>query len=140
MNRTSTTRTVALAVAVVASLGAIAVGTTGSVSMLQPASTRTYELPRIRICGFGNSTVRLDTQTGEMSALRGDGTAKGTGESWERRVPAVSGQHSGMLDIVITKPATYDGVYLVDIDGTRTWLLKWVGNANGEWREVRQIR
>lgn len=119
----------ALGVAFVAAAGMAQIGPSAEVS-------RTYELPSQRILTIGNHLVRLDTRTGAVHRLRGDATATSSGQDWSQRVPAVTGQHSGMLDIQQTRGGSADGTFLVDVAGQRTWLLRWRGNEDGIWQDV----
>jgi hypothetical protein len=97
---------------------------------------QTYELPSFRIFRLGSEIGRLDTRTGAVSILQGPATARGSSNSWARRVRAVQGQTSGMLDVQILQEGSPDGVFLVDVVGNRTWLLSYRGNQNGEWRTI----
>ncbi|MHC5003348.1 MAG: hypothetical protein ACYTJ0_09505 [Planctomycetota bacterium] len=98
--------------------------------------SRTYELPSQRILTIGSHIVRFDTQTGAIFRLRGEPTVTTSGQDWSQRVPAVTGPTSGMLDIVQMRGSSADGTFLVDVAGSRTWILRWRGNEDGIWQPV----
>lgn len=96
-----------------------------------------HDLPAVKVFAIDESVVKLDTRTGAVYLLRGSGGTTGSGDQWAQRVDAVEGTTSGMLDVQQVATNTTASTFLVDCDGERTWILKWRGNANGEWQEVR---
>ena len=116
----------------------VAVTISTAVSQHSTAIGRTYDLPTNKYFSIGGHILRIDTTTGQMFRLRGAANATQTGNTWAPRVPPVRGSHSGMLDITQLSPGSGDGVFLTDVAGSRTWLLKWRSNEVGEWFELRE--
>ena len=100
--------------------------------------TRTYQLPASRVVLIGDAIVKLNTQNGALQLFRGTAGPTGSGDEWVLRVPPVKGKTSGMLDLQDVHPGTFSGVFLVDVSDDRSWILKWRGNENGEWLEVKE--
>ena len=122
---------------VLATVCVVAVAISSAVSQHTSGMNRTYQLANMKYLSLGELTVMIDTRTGQMWRLRGGTSATQTGNSWASRVPAVKGSHSGMLDFTQMRAGSADGVFLSDVNGDRTWLLKWRGNETGEWFEVK---
>lgn len=129
-------RTVILTGALVAA-GLFLLVTTSRANQSVSASIQAvHDMPATKVMRLGSHIVKLDTRTGSVHLLRGSGGARGSGDEWTLRVSAVKGATSGMLDVQRVSTDATETVFLVDIDGERTWILKWRGNENGEWQEV----
>ncbi|NQY92398.1 MAG: hypothetical protein HRT46_12195 [Deltaproteobacteria bacterium] len=115
--------------------GAFLIGASQSAApQIQPV----YEIPSTKIMTIHSHIVKLNTRTGAIDMLRGAAGATGSGDQWTQRVPEVKGATSGMLDVQLVKTSGTETTFLVEVDGDRTWILKWRGNENGQWQEVRQ--
>ena len=104
------------------------------------ADARTYVIPSTQIISFNDTVGRLDTATGAVYQLRGDVNAPSSAKTWELRVPAVSGDTSGVLEIQRATFNNPEATFLVDVVTGRTWLLNRRGNNNGTWDEVKIYR
>ncbi|MHC4948925.1 MAG: hypothetical protein ACYTG1_11790 [Planctomycetota bacterium] len=106
----------------------------------QPASAgfdRAFLLPASRIFDRGTDIVKLDTRDGSMHLMRGRAGATGSGNEWQERVAPVRGETSGLLQMQRAGQGDAASVFLVDVLGDRTWILRWRGVDRGEWMEIR---
>ena len=87
--------------------------------------------------------ARLDTTTGAVYRFRGDVDNPSVRNTWQRRVPPVNGQHSGLLEIQqVRLPGSRDRegsstTFLVDIVTGRTWILRPRASTNASWDPVK---
>jgi hypothetical protein len=80
--------------------------------------------------------ARLDTTTGAIYRFRGDADNPSVRNTWELRVPPVTGEHSGLLEIQQVTLGRHRTTFLVDIVDGRTWILHRRASTNGSWDPV----
>jgi hypothetical protein len=110
-------------------------GRNEQVTILQTGA-RNYIVPAAQIISFNDTVGRLDTTTGAVHQLSGDLRNPSVRNEWELRVPAVSGETSGFLEIQRATFNDPEAIFLVDIVTGKTWLLRRRGNDNGTWDPV----
>jgi len=123
--------------ALAATAGAVILGAgrNEQVTILQ-AGARNYIIPAAQIISFNDTVGRLDTATGAVHQLSGDLRNPSVRNEWELRVPAVSGETSGFLEIQRATFNNPEAIFLVDIVTGKTWLLRRRGNEGGTWDAV----
>jgi hypothetical protein len=80
--------------------------------------------------------ARLDTTTGAIYRFRGNVENPSVKNTWELRVPPVSGKHSGLLEIQQASIGKRRTTFLVDIVDGRTWILRKRASTNASWDPV----
>ena len=95
---------------------------------------------------FDSNIARFDSSTGAVYRFRGDIDNPGVRNTWELRVPAVSGSTSGLLEIQrISLPNAAHSqdssqsrlaTFLVDVVTGRTWILRHRASSNATWDPV----
>ena len=119
---------------------AVAVGMGAEHANQYRADARTYVIPSTQIISFNDTVGRLDTGTGAVYQLRGNVNAPSSAKTWELRVPAVTGDTSGVLEIQRATFNNPEATFLVDVVTGRTWILNRRSNDNGSWDEVKIYR
>ena len=98
---------------------------------------RAFLLPASQIFDRGTDIIKLDARDGSMHIMRGRAGAAGSATEWQQRVSPVRGTTSGLLQIQRAGKGDSASVFLVDVLGDRTWILRWRGVDSGEWVEMR---
>lgn len=136
-------------VAALAVSGAIALGNGPTAPPIDRDAASLAILPNVRIISWSDpfnqrggqeSVARLDTRTGAIHVAHGNLTNRSSAITWQRRVPAVSGGHSGMLDIQTTPFGRNSEVFLVDNVTGKTWILRRDNNGNGRWSAIDEFQ
>jgi hypothetical protein len=97
---------------------------------------RSYLVPASRIISWDQTIGMLDTVTGAVYKLEGSLDNPGARLSWKLRVPPVTGETSGLLEIQRATFNRPDATFLVDIVTGRTWILRRRASSNGSWDPV----
>lgn len=90
--------------------------------------------------------ARLDSRNGAIYRFRGDVNNPSVRNTWELRVPPVSEETSGLLEIQTIRPVRTIGtpgeptVFLVDIVRGSTWILRQNASTNFRWDAVEIFR
>ncbi len=143
------------AVAIAADMGA---GSTRSSrkAVLDPArnqflfsATEIIDLPGGDV-NLDSNIARLDTRNGAIYRFRGNTDNPSVRNTWEMRVPPVTDETSGLLEIQTIVPAkrtnVHDpterdpAVFLVDIVNGSTWILRRDASTNARWDAVEIFR
>ena len=80
--------------------------------------------------------ARLDTPTGAIYRFRGNVDNPSVRNTWQMRVPPVTGKHSGLLEVQQVMLGKHRSTFLVDIVDGRTWILRHRASTNGSWDPV----
>lgn len=113
--------------------------------VLGPAATNLILLPG-GVPQFNSDLARLNTRTGAVYRYRGDLSNTALQSTWEMRVPPVTEETSGVLEIQrIALPKTnaskggtevQTATFLVDIVNGTTWVLREMASTNARWQMV----
>ncbi len=113
--------------------------------VLGPAATDLILLPG-GAPQFDSDLARLNTRTGAVYRYRGDLQNTVLKSTWELRVPPVTQETSGVLEIQrIALPKTdartgetdvQAATFLVDIVTGTTWILREMASTNARWQMV----
>ncbi len=113
--------------------------------VLGPAATNLILLPG-GAPQFDSDLARLNTRTGAVYRYRGDLSNTVLQSTWEMRVPPVTEETSGVLEIqriALSKTSASKGgtevqtaTFLVDIVNGTTWVLREMASTNARWQMV----
>ncbi len=113
--------------------------------VLGPAATDLILLPG-GAPQFNSDLARLNTRTGAVYRYRGELDNTALKSTWEMRVPPVTEETSGVLEIQrIALPKTdartgetdvQTATFLVDIVNGTTWVLREMASTNARWQLV----
>ncbi len=113
--------------------------------VLGPAATDLILLPG-GAPQFNSDLARLNTRTGAVYRYRGDLSNTALQSTWEMRVPPVTEETSGVLEIqriALPKTSASTGrtevqtaTFLVDIVNGTTWVLREMASTNARWQMV----
>ncbi len=117
--------------------------------VLGPAATDLILLPG-GAPQFDSDLARLNTRTGAVYRYRGDLQNTVLKSTWELRVPPVTQETSGVLEIQrIALPKTdartgetdvQAATFLVDIVNGTTWVLREMASTNAQWQIVKVFK
>lgn len=121
-------------------LAIVSVGDAGPRAATMRDGSAAYFLSATQVISWDETVGMLDTRTGAIYRLRGNLEKTSIRNNWEQRVPAVTGPHSGMLEI---QRATFnhpEATFLVDVVEGHTWILKRTASTNRRWQRVEIFR